>query len=277
VPYNDPDSIEEADVSDVLQVTQAGHVRTIRLNRPAVKNALSPELAWGVVGAIEEAGRDDEVWVVAITGTADAFCAGLDLKGGAPRHPAPAQTAYLDDIDWVGRFLLSCRTQCDKPVVAGINGVAVGAGLSLAMAADIRIIARSARLMAGYPRIGGSPDGGLTFTLSQAIGYEKAMRFMLENRTVLGEEAVALGMAGEVVDDERLGARLAEYCAMLCERSPITLRLTKRGMERATRSIDLEAQLRFELANIRRAFASEDGREARQAFLEKRSPVFKGR
>jgi 2-(1,2-epoxy-1,2-dihydrophenyl)acetyl-CoA isomerase len=265
-------------VSDALQVTQAGHVRTIRLNRPAVKNALSSELAWGVVTAIEDAGRDDDVWVVAITGTGDAFCAGLDLKGGgASRHPASAQTAYLDDIDWVGRFLLSCRSQCDKPVVAGINGVAVGAGLALAMAADIRIVARSARLMAGYPRIGGSPDGGLTFTLSQAIGYESAMRFMLENRTVLGEEAVALGMAGEVVDDERLGTRLAQYCAALCQHSPITLRLTKRGMERATRSIDLEAQLRFELANIRRAFASEDGREARQAFLEKRAPVFKGR
>lgn len=263
--------------SELLEVTNAGHVRTLRLNRPASKNALSPQLAWGIVAAIDEAAHDDSVWVVAITGTGDAFCAGLDLKGGSPHHPASAQTAQLDDIDWVGNFLLACRQRCDKPIVAGINGVAVGAGLSLAMASDIRIIARSARLMAGYPRIGGSPDGGLTFTLSQAIGYEKAMRFMLENRTVLGEEAVALGMAGEVVDDAKLSARLAEYCAMLCERSPITLRLTKRGMERATRSVDLESQLRFELANIRRAFMSEDGREARQAFLEKRAPAFKGK
>jgi len=264
-------------VTDTLKVTHEGHVRTIRLNRPEVKNALSPQLAWGIIAAIEQAAKDDDVWVVAITGTGDAFCAGLDLKGATPHHPAPPQTAYLDDLDWVGNFLLACRQRCDKPIVAGINGVAVGAGLSLAMASDIRIISRSARLMAGYPRIGGSPDGGLTFTLAQAIGYEQAMRFMLENRTVLGEEAVALGMAGEVVDDARLSARLAEYCAMLCERSPITLRLTKRGMERATRSIDLESQLRLELANIRRAFASEDGREARQAFLDKRPPVFKGR
>jgi enoyl-CoA hydratase/carnithine racemase len=265
-------------MSTVLNVTQAGHVRTIRLNRPEVKNALNPELAWGVVGAIEDASRDDDVWVVALTGTADAFCAGLDLRSvGQTTHPAGAQTAYLDDINWVGRFLLACRQTCDKPVIAGVNGVAVGAGLSLAMAADIRIVARSARLMAGYPRIGGSPDGGLTISLPQAIGYEQAMRFMLENRTVLGEEAVALGMASEVVDDDKLTTRLAEYCAMLCERSPITLRLTKRGMERATRTIDVEAQLRYELANIHRAFASEDGREARQAFLEKRPPVFKGR
>lgn len=264
-------------MNDMLQVTHEGHVRTIRLSRPEVKNALSPQLAWDIIAAIEQASKDDDVWVIAITGTGDAFCAGLDLKGATPHHPAAPQTAYLDDLDWVGNFLLACRQRCDKPIVAGINGVAVGAGLSLAMASDIRIIARSARLMAGYPRIGGSPDGGLTFTLAQAIGYERAMRFMLENRTVLGEEAVALGMAGEVVDDARLSDRLAEYCAMLCERSPITLRLTKRGMERATRSIDLESQLRLELANIRRAFASEDGREARQAFLDKRPPVFKGR
>jgi len=261
-----------------IQIEQQGHVRTIRLCRPEVKNAINSALGWGVVEALQDAGRDDEVWVVALTGTGDAFCAGLDLKGGGDdKHPGTPQGKYLDDLHWVGQFLLATREACDKPVVAGINGVAVGAGLSLAMAADIRIVARSARLMAGYPRIGGSPDGGLTYTLPQAIGYEQAMRFMLENRTVTGDEAVALGMAGEVVDDDKLSARLQEYCAMIATRSPFTLRLTKRGIHRATRSIDLEAQLRYELANIRMAFMSEDGREARAAFLEKRSPVFKGR
>jgi 2-(1,2-epoxy-1,2-dihydrophenyl)acetyl-CoA isomerase len=264
-------------MSDTLRIENQGHVRTLRLNRARVKNAINAELAWAVIGAIEDAGRDDEVWVVAITGTDDAFCAGLDLKDfgeGGPRSP---QTALLDDLDWVSRFFLSLREGCDKPIVAGINGVAVGAGLALALAADIRIASRSARLMAGYPRIGGSPDGGLTFTLPQTMGYEQAMRFLLENRTVNGEEAVKLGLAGEVVDDAQLATRLQEYCQSLTERSPITMRLTKRGLVAATRSIDLQAQLRFELANIRRAFASEDGREARTAFFEKRRPVFKGR
>jgi len=162
-------------------------------------------------------------------------------------------------------------------VVAGVNGVAVGAGLGLAMAADARIVARGARLMAGYTRIGGSPDAGLTVTLPQAMGYERAMRFMLENRTVLGDEALALGMAGEVVEDAALAARLAAYCESLCAWSPITLRLLKRGMVRALESTDLEQQLRYEVANIHRAFASEDAREARTAFLEKRAPLFKGK
>ena len=131
--------------------------------------------------------------------------------------------------------------------------------------------------MAGYTRIGGSPDAGLTITLPDAMGYEQAMRFMMENRTVLGEEAVKLGMAGEVVDDDALAARLAEYCQSLCDWSPITLRLLKRGMSRWAETGDMEGQLRYEVSNIRRAFASDDGQEARRAFLEKRKPVFSGR
>ena len=104
-----------------------------------------------------------------------------------------------------------------------------------------------------------------------------AMRFMMENRTVLGEEAVALGMCGEVVDDDRFAERLAAYCQELCAWSPITLRLLKRGMVSAVAGTDMEQQLRMEVGNIRIAFSSEDAKEARQAFFEKRKPVFSGK
>lgn len=264
-------------MSKLVEVSDAGHVRTIRLNRPEKKNALSQHLAWGVIEAVDAAARDDNVWVVALTGSGDAFCAGLDLTGSEPYHPAPAMMAQLDDIGWVGQFVLALRKRCDKPVVGGINGVAVGAGLGLAMATDVRLIASSARLMAGYTRIGGSPDAGLTITLPQVMGYERAMRFMMENRTVVGAEALDWGMAGEAVDDAKFHARLDEYCAQLCEWSPITLRLLKRGIVKSYESIDMEQQLRYEVANIGRAFRSEDGQEARRAFLEKRKPVFQGR
>ena len=264
-------------MSDIA-IQNEGHVRTITLNRPEKKNALSDSLAWAIIGAIEQAALDDDVWVIAITGTGDAFCAGLDLSGsGEPAQPMSAQAMQLDDLGWVSRFLYTLREECDKPIVAGINGVAVGAGLSLALGADIRLISRSARLMAGYPRIGASPDGGMTFTLSQAVGYEQAMRFLLENKTVMGEEAVAMGLAGELVEDYEMESRLAEYCQFLAQRSPITMRLSKRGLRRATTAIDLRDQLRYELQNIRRAFESEDAKEARKAFFEKREPVFKGR
>ena len=261
----------------LVETSDTGHVRTITLNRPEKKNALSQALAWGVVEAVDDAAKDDNVWVVAITGSGDAFCAGLDLSGSEAYSPHTPQTAQLDDIGWVGQFLLAIRKRCDKPVVAGINGVAVGAGLGLAMSADVRLISRSARLMAGYTRIGGSPDAGLTVTLPQAMGYERAMRFMMENRTVTGEEALAWGMAGEVADDDVMASRLAAYCEELCAWSPITLRLLKRGIVKSYETTDLEQQLRYEVSNIRRAFGSEDGQEARRAFLEKRKPVFQGR
>ncbi len=264
-------------MSDVLIISDDAHVRTIRLNRPEKKNALSDELAWGIVAAVEEAAREDAVWVIAITGTGDAFCSGLDLGGtGESASPLTPQTGFMDDVGWVGRFALVLRELCDKPIVGGLNGVAAGAGLSLAMACDIRIGAERMRLIAGYPRIGASPDGGLTWTLPQAIGYEQAARFLLENRTVDADEALRLGFVGEVVADAAFDARLAEYCAFLAQRSPIASRLTKRGLTRAT-GIDLESQVRFELANIRRAFGTNDAEEARKAFFEKRQPVFEGR
>jgi 2-(1,2-epoxy-1,2-dihydrophenyl)acetyl-CoA isomerase len=264
-------------MTETVKVSDTGHVRTIILDRPEKKNALSDELAWGVIAAVDAAAREDNVWVVAITGRGDSFCAGLDLSGSERTSPLSPQSAQLDDIHWVGQFLLAIRKRCDKPVVGGINGVAVGAGLGLAMATDVRLVSRSARLMAGYTRIGASPDAGLTITLPQAMGYEPALRFMMENRTVLGDEAVALGMAGEVVDDEAFSDRLAAYCQQLCQWSPITLRLLKRGMVKSLETSDLETQLRYELSNIRIAFSSDDAKEARKAFFEKRKPVFVGR
>ncbi len=261
----------------VCEITTDGRVRTIRLNRPEKKNALSNELAWAVVTAVEEAARDDDVWVIAITGTGDAFCSGLDLSGtGDGSSPLSAQDEQLDDIGWVGRFPLVLRMLCEKPIVGGVNGVAAGAGMSLAMACDIRLGAQGLRFIAGYPRIGGSPDGGLTWTLPQAIGYEQAMRFLLENRTVDGPEALRMGLVGELVDDDRFAERLTSYCALLADRSPITARLTKRTLVKATTSIDLESHVRFELSNIQRAFRSDDAQEARKAFFEKRQPVFHG-
>jgi 2-(1,2-epoxy-1,2-dihydrophenyl)acetyl-CoA isomerase len=262
----------------VTDISDAGRVRTIRLNRPEKKNALSNELAWGVITAVEEAARDDDVWVICITGAGDAFCSGLDLSPeGADASPLSAQDAFLDDISWVGRFPLVLRQVCEKPVIAGINGVAAGAGFSLAMACDLRLMARGARIIAGYPRLGGSPDGGLTWTLSQAIGYEQTMRFLLENKTVSADDALALGIVGEVVDDDRFADRLAEYGALIAERSPITTRLTKRTVGRATTFVDVEQHVRFELQNISRAFRSNDAQEARQAFFEKRAPNFEGK
>ena len=266
-------------MSDLVQVRDSGDVRVIRMNRPGKKNAASLELAWGVIEAIREATKEDDVWVIGLTGTEDAFCAGLDLtpdEGQEEFIPLSGQDRYLDDLGWVSRFYFTLREECDKPIVGGINGVAVGAGLSLAMATDIRIMASSARLLAGYPRIGGSPDGGLSITLSQAIGYEQAMKFLLENRTVTGEEAKSLGMVSQVVPDEQFDEEFDKYLDLLTNLSPITARTTKRVLRTANR-IEVEKQLHYELWNIGKSLGSLDGQEARRAFIEKRPPIFTGR
>ena len=266
--------------SPVLEIEQRDHVRVLRLNRPEKKNALSEELGWAIVAAVEEAAADDSVRVVGVTGAGDAFCSGLDLSPSPERatsSPLSEQDALLDDLGWVSRFPLVMRARCDKPVVAGVNGVAVGAGFSLAMAADIRIASSSARFLAGYARAGTSPDGGLTWTLPQAIGYERAMRFLLGQQMHSADEAAALGIVGEVVPAEEFDSRFYAYCEELATVAPIAARQTKRLLGRSADIAALEAHVRDELVNARRGLDTEDGREAVQAIREKRQPVFRGR
>lgn len=264
----------------VLEIEDREQVRVLRLDRPEKKNALSAELGWAIVSAVEEAARDDEVRVIAVTGSGDAFSSGLDLSPASEGRRASAlspQETALDDLGWVGRFPVVMRERCDKLVVAGLNGVAVGAGLSLAMAADLRIASDRAKLMAGYARMGTSPDGGLSWTLAQAVGYERALRFLLERQTLSAAEALELGMVGEVVDAAGFEERFREVCDSLAALAPIAVRQTKRLVHRATTPPDLVGHARWEVASARRGLASEDGAEALAAFRGKRRPVFRGR
>jgi 2-(1,2-epoxy-1,2-dihydrophenyl)acetyl-CoA isomerase len=262
-----------------LAVETVGHVRVVRLDRPERKNALTSSLGWSVVGAIGDADADDSVRVVALTGNGDAFCSGLDLGGGDDALVETGlsdQQQILDEKGWVGRFLLALRFETDKPVVAGINGAAVGAGLSLAMAADIRIAADTARLHPGYLRAGTSPDGGLTWSLPSLVGHENAMRFLLESRFVDADEARRRGLVSEVVAADRLEERLMELCEAVAAQAPLAVQRTKRLVARTPLITDVEARMIDEIRNARAGLDSEDGQEAVRAILEKRSPTFRG-
>jgi enoyl-CoA hydratase/carnithine racemase len=255
-------------------------VRVLRLDRPERKNALNQHLGWGIVRAIGEAHRDDEVRVVALTGNGDAFCSGLDLgpgDGARPDTGLSEQEVVLDQKGWVGRFLLALRFACDKPVVASINGVAVGAGLSLAMAADIRVMGDSARLHPGYLRAGTSPDGGLTWSLPTLIGHERALRLLIESRFVGAEEALRLGIVSEVVPADELQDRVLELCQGIAAQAPLAVRRTKRLVARAPLVTDPEARVVEEVRNALAGLDSEDGQEAVRAIMEKRAPQFRGR
>jgi 2-(1,2-epoxy-1,2-dihydrophenyl)acetyl-CoA isomerase len=263
-----------------LTVETVGHVRVLTLDRPERKNALTSSLGWSIVRAVGDAHADDDVRVIAITGAGDAFCSGLDLGGGdgeAPDTGLSAQEQSLDQQGWVGRFLPALRFGTDKPVIAGVNGVAVGAGLSLAMAADIRIAADTARLHPGYLRAGTSPDGGLTWSLPTLVGHETALRFLLESRFVDAAEAHRLGFVSEVVPADQLGARLLEFCTAIAAQAPLAVRRTKRLVARTPLVTDVDARMTDEIRSALAGLDSEDGQEAVRAIMEKRSPEFHGR
>jgi 2-(1,2-epoxy-1,2-dihydrophenyl)acetyl-CoA isomerase len=267
-------------MSDLI-AESVGHVRVLRLNRPERKNALTASLGWSIVHAVGEANADDDIRVVALTGNGDAFSSGLDLGGSDGDEPPGTgmseQERRLDEKGWVGRFLLALRFETDKPVVAGINGAAVGAGLSLAMAADIRIAADSARLHPGYLRAGTSPDGGLTWSLPTLVGHEAAMRFLLESRFVGADEALARGFVSEVVPADQLEPRLLEFCEVVAAQAPLAVRRTKRLVARTPLISDIGARVTDEIRNALAGLDSEDGQEAVRAIMEKRVPQFRGR
>jgi 2-(1,2-epoxy-1,2-dihydrophenyl)acetyl-CoA isomerase len=264
-------------MTNSLEVENDGRLRVLRLNRPERKNALNGELLGAIVGAVRDAARDEDVWALALTGKGDAFCSGLDLAANdSDQDEGPEPTSVPDN--GADNFPMVMRVECEKPILAGVNGVAVGIGVSLAMAADIRIAAPSARFHPGYARVATSPDGGPTLTISQALGYEGAMRFFLEQRMVSAAEARDIGLVGEVTEsDAEFNDRFLAYGRMLAAIAPIAAQQTKRLVSRVTTPADLPAHLKEEIRLALHGLSSEDSREAIRAMMTKESPHFQGR
>ncbi|HEY2065527.1 MAG TPA: enoyl-CoA hydratase-related protein [Gemmatimonadaceae bacterium] len=248
-------------------------VRTITLDRPDKLNAVNGALADALVAALGDAGRDDRVRVVVITGAGRAFCAGLDISA-PPEIPSATRADRLDPYAWVGRWVMSV-VGCEKPIIAAVNGAAAGAGFGLALACDIRLVAASAKLTAGYVRRALSPDAGVSYFLPRHIGLARAADILLTGRDVDAAEAERIGLAAVVVPDDRFGDTVARYAATLAAGAPIAQALTKRLL---TRTFDqpLDVTLRDELTHIKYCFSTADVAEAMTAFREKRAPRFQG-
>lgn len=257
----------------VLQETSDG-VRVLRLNRPDKMNGINAELLKALIEAVQAATHDEEVRAIGITGAGRGFCAGADLGNS---KASDFKRDKLDDLGFVGRLALAIRMECDKPVIAGINGLAVGGGVALAMLADMRIASSSATFNPGYARVGLSPDAGLSWTLPQAVGHEQAMRFLLEQQTLDAQAALKMGLVGEVVDADGFEDAFMEYCRKIASAAPLALRHIKKLVSRAGLGIDLEAQLCAENLFVERGARSEDAQEAIRALFKKRQPVFKGK
>jgi 2-(1,2-epoxy-1,2-dihydrophenyl)acetyl-CoA isomerase len=254
--------------------TSAEGVRTITLNRPERLNAVNPRLSEELPQAVHDAAMDDAVRVVVVTGAGRGFCAGLDLAEPIAVNQGSLATR-LDPYYWVGRWVKSV-TECEKPVIAAVNGVAAGAGFGLTLACDLRLVSGSARCTAGYVRRGLSPDAGVSWFLPRLVGHARAMDIVLTGRDLTAEESLRIGLATATFADEEFAAAVARYAAMLASGPPVAVALTKRLMlGSATASLD--AQLREELTHIKTCFATADVREAVKAFGEKRLPVFTGK
>lgn len=257
----------------IIATSNAG-VRTITLNRPERLNAVNPRLADELPLALDDAARDDTVRVVVVTGAGRGFCAGLDLSE-PPTLPHDTLRERLDPLAWVGRWVLAAAA-CEKPLIAAINGPAAGAGLGLALAADIRLIARGARVTAGYVRRGLSPDAGVSFFLPRLIGLSRAMEILLTGRDVDADEALRAGLAAAVFDDAGFTDDVNRFAERLAGGPPIAFALTKRLLI-SSFDVSLDEQLARELVAIKTCFASQDVTEALRSFSEKRTPAFRGR
>jgi 2-(1,2-epoxy-1,2-dihydrophenyl)acetyl-CoA isomerase len=249
-------------------------VRTITLDRADKLNAVNGALASALVAALAEAAADDTARVVVLTGAGRAFCAGLDLSA-PPELPTATRADRLDPYAWVGAWVRGV-VACEKPVIAAVNGPAAGAGFGLALACDLRIVAASAKMTAGYVRRGLSPDAGVSWFLPRHVGLARASDILLTGRDVDALEAERIGLATVVAPDADFPGIVASYAARLASGAPVAQALTKRLLA-STFDRPLDAALRDELTNIKYAFTTTDVAEAMTAFREKRIPRFEGR
>ena len=262
-----------------IQLDVAGAIMTVRLNRPEVLNAFSADMSAELDTALRRAMQDDTIRCLVLTGNGRAFCAGQDLRqirsaaGGSSAAAGGGLGAYLREK--LNPLILCLRTM-EKPVIAAVNGVAAGAGVSLALAADLRLCAWGASFKMAFVQLGLVPDAGATLALVQLVGYARAAEMCLLGEPVSAEQALQMGLVNKVVDDRNLPAATGEIAARLAALPPIALGLTKRALNRAW-TATLDAQLECEALLQDAAGRTADHREAVAAFLAKRPPHFTGR
>jgi enoyl-CoA hydratase/carnithine racemase len=244
-------------------------VALIRINRPEARNALNMEVRRLIARHLAEMGEDEAVRCIVLTGNEKSFAAGADIK----------EMAGIGTMEMIARGthkLWRSIAACPKPVIAAVNGFALGGGCELAMTCDIIIAGESARFGQPEVKIGIIPGGGGTQRLTRAAGKYKAMRYILTGDLFSAQEAYAMGLVSEIVPDAEVEKRAVAMAQGIAELSPLAIQQAKeavlRGMDAA-----LETGLALETKAIQLLFSSQDQKEGMAAFIEKRKPRFSGR
>lgn len=265
---------EDTDAPVLVEVD--GGVGTISLNRPAALNALDDPTKDALLAALERLGGDDAVRCVVLTGTGRAFCVGQDLREHAEVLRSGDQERLWSTVpDQYNPIALAIAT-LDKPVIAGLNGVAAGAGASIAFLADYRLLAASAGFNTSFTAIGLSCDTGSSWSLPRLVGHGRAMDLLLNPRTVGADEALRIGLASEVVPDGSFAGRLADLAFRWAAGPTRAYAAVRRAVGYAA-GHPLSDALSFEARLMSETGATEDHRRAVEAFLAKGSPTFTGR
>ena len=254
-----------------ILVTASGGVATITLNRPAALNALTIPMKERLLAALGEAGRDPVVRAVVLTGAGRAFCAGQDLR----ERLAPDPPSFDDELRLRYNPIVRAIRDLPQPVIAAVNGVAAGAGASLAFACDLRIAAEEASFVLAFGRIGLVPDTGATWTLPRLVGAARAAEIALLGEVVSAADALRIGLVSRVVPAEALAAEATAMAGRLAGLAPGATTATKRLLAGAfdlKRDEALEAEAEAQAA----AGSHPDHAEGLAAFVEKRPPRFIG-
>jgi 2-(1,2-epoxy-1,2-dihydrophenyl)acetyl-CoA isomerase len=261
-------------MNEVVQVERNGGVATIRMNRPERLNAYNQEMGETLLSAVSMASVDPSVRCIVLTGEGKAFSAGGDVELMASFREE-GHGKFLDLAIRLHMLIASLR-KAPKPVIAAVNGVAAGAGFSLALACDVAVATASARFTLGYQNIGLSPDGGMTFFLARALGTQRAMEMTLFSKVLSAEQAAAWGLVQQVFPDADFAAQTAAIASLLAAGPTLAYARAKELYNRAL-SQPLETQLEEERQSIARSATTHDFREGVRAFLEKRPARFEGR
>lgn len=272
----------------LLSTTPAEGVLMLTMNRPEALNSLTQPMANALRRALDEAARDPAVRALVLTGAGRGFCAGADrLRNGEPDLSDPIQARWSEDPRWREREMRydRLRQQMDiahllysmeKPTLAAVRGPAVGAGLGMALACDLRIASRTALLRSGFANVAYAGDYGCAYLLSRLVGGGKARELMLLDDKVDAASALAFGLVNWVVDDTDLEAKALEIATRLAAGSPLGYRYMKRNFVRADHG-HFREYLDSEALHQVLATSTQDAAEARLAFQQKRAPKYAGR